>query len=73
MTAPWKCLILQARNYDRVMALNLYDLVQIPDGDRKTVVDAYRNIFLTKNSVESIWEVQHADDGDFHMANGHQT
>lgn len=61
-----------ARNYDRVMALNLYDLVQIPDGDRKTVVDAYRNIFLTKNSVESIWEVQHADDGDFHMANGHK-
>lgn len=61
-----------AANYDRVMALNVYDLVQIPAGDRQSIVDAYRNIFLTKNTVESIWEVQHADDGDFHMANGHK-
>lgn len=61
-----------AANYDRVMALNVYDLVQIPDGDRQSIVDAYRNIFLTKNSVESIWEVQHADDGDYNMANGHK-
>jgi len=61
-----------AANYDRVMALNVYDLVQIPAGDRQSIVDAYRNIFLTKNSVESIWEVQHADDGNYGMANGHK-
>lgn len=61
-----------AANYDRVMALNVYDLVQIPAGDRQSIVDAYRNIFLTKNTIESILEVQHADDGDFHMANGHK-
>jgi len=61
-----------AANYDRLIALNVYDLVQIPAGDRRSVVSAYRNIFLTKNSVESILEVQHADNGDFHMANGHK-
>ncbi len=61
-----------AANYDRVMALNVYDLVQIPAGDRQSIVDAYRNIFLTKNTIESILEVQHADDGDIHMANGHK-
>lgn len=59
-------------NYDRVMALNVYDLVQIPDGDLQSIVAAYRNIFLTKNSKESIWEVQHADDGDINMGNGHK-
>jgi hypothetical protein len=61
-----------ARAYDRVMALNQYSLVQINGTSRDEVVRGYRNIFLTKNSVESIWEVQHSDDGDFLYGFGHK-
>lgn len=53
------------KEYDRVMALNVYSLIPINATDRNGVVNEYRNIFLTKNSQESIWEVQHSDDGDF--------
>lgn len=63
---------LAAKEYDRVMDLHVYDLVPITATDRDGVVEEYRNIFLTKNSIESIWEVQHADDGNFSTANGHK-
>ena len=53
------------KEYDRVMALNRYRLIPISASDRDGVVNEYRNIFLTKNSMESIWEVQHSDNGDF--------
>ena len=61
-----------ARNYDRVMNLGVYRLVQIAGSSKDEVVAGYRNIFLTKNSEESIWEVQHANDGNFDSANGHK-
>lgn len=54
-----------AAEYDRLMALGKYSLIQIPGADLSSVVSGYRNIFLTKNSQESIWEVQHSDDGNF--------
>lgn len=63
---------LAAAEYDRVIATGNYRLVQISGTSRNAVVQAYRNIFLTKNSEESIWEVQHANDGDFSYANGHK-
>ncbi len=63
---------LAAAEYDRVIATNQYDLIPIMATDRDGVVAEYRNIFLTKNSKESIWEVQHANDGNFDSANGHK-
>ncbi|MCM1518633.1 MAG: RagB/SusD family nutrient uptake outer membrane protein [Pseudoflavonifractor sp.] len=63
---------LAAKEYDRVMDLHVYDLVPINGTSRDEVVSEYRNIFLTKNSIESIWEVQHASDGNFDSANGHK-
>ena len=63
---------LAAAEYDRVIATNQYDLVPIAGTSRSEVVREYRNIFLTKNSIESIWEVQHADDGNFASSNGHK-
>ena len=63
---------LAAVEYDRVIATGDYRLVQISGTKKDDVVSEYRNIFLTKNSVESIWEVQHADDGNFSYANGHK-
>lgn len=56
---------LAAREYDRIIAMNQYGLIPISASDQAGVVSEYRNIFLTKNSRESIWEVQHSDDGDF--------
>lgn len=61
-----------AAEYDRVMGTGQYGLIQIGGSTRDEVVQEYRNIFLTKNSRESIWEVQHADDGNFDSANGHK-
>ena len=63
---------LAAVEYDRVIATGNYRLVQISGTKKDDVVSEYRNIFLTKNSVESIWEGQHADDGNFSYANGHK-
>lgn len=54
-----------AKEYDRIIALNQYGLISISATDKDGIVSEYRNIFLTKNSRESIWEVQHSDDGDF--------
>lgn len=63
---------LAAKEYDRVIETKLFDLVKINGTTRDEVVKEYRNIFLTKHSCESIWEVQHADDGNFSNANGHK-
>lgn len=63
---------LAAAEYDRVIGTNQYSLIQINGNTRDEVVAEYRNIFLTKNSKESIWEVQHANDGNFDTANGHK-
>lgn len=63
---------LAAKEYDRVIATKLYSLVQIPGNTRDEVVKGYRNIFLTKHSQESIWEVNHADDGNYSYGNGHK-
>lgn len=61
-----------AEEYDRVIATGQYDLIPINGNTRDEVVAEYRNIFLTKNSRESIWEVQHANDGNFSNSNGHK-
>ncbi len=63
---------LAAKEYDRVIATGQYSLIPINGTTRDEVVEEYRNIFLTKNSQESIWEVQHANDGNFSSANGHK-
>lgn len=63
---------LAAAEYDRVIGTGQYSLVPISGTSKAEVVAAYRNIFLTKNSCESIWEIQHADDGNFSSANGHK-
>lgn len=63
---------LAAAEYDRVIGTGQYGLIQIAGTTREEVVSEYRNIFLTKNSRESIWEVQHADDGNFASSNGHK-
>ncbi len=60
------------KEYDRVMALGCYGLIEIPANDRNGVVKGYREIFLTKNSMESIWEVQHSEDGNFMQGFGHK-
>ncbi|MDE6095555.1 MAG: RagB/SusD family nutrient uptake outer membrane protein [Muribaculaceae bacterium] len=61
-----------AVEYDRVMELGIYGLIDISGSDKESVVKGYRDIFLTKNSRESIWEVQHSDDGDFMYGFGHK-
>lgn len=63
---------LAAEEYDRVIGTGQYQLIQLSGTTRDAVVAGYRDIFLTKNSVESIWEVQHANDGNYSYANGHK-
>lgn len=58
--------------YDQVIALNKYKLLDIPATTTHEIVKGYRNIFLTKNSQESILEVQHSDNGDFIYGFGHK-
>lgn len=58
--------------YDELFKLKVYDLVEINTATRESAVAGYRNIFLTKNSVESILEVQHSDNGDFIYGFGHK-
>lgn len=63
---------LAAECYDEVFRLNLYDLIPAAGSNRDETVALYRNIFLTKNSQESILEVQHSDDGNFSQGFGHK-
>ena len=58
--------------YEDLFALNQYSLIPISATTQDEIKEAYRNIFLTKNSQESILEVQHSDDGDFANKFGHK-
>lgn len=58
--------------YDEVMALNQYSLVAVDGSTQDEIRDSYRRIFLTKNSEESILEVQHSDDGNYAAGWGHK-
>lgn len=58
--------------YEDLMALNAYSLIPISATTQDGIKDEYRKIFLTKNSQESILEVQHSDDGDYANKFGHK-
>lgn len=58
--------------YERVMGLKQYSLIQISGTTEDAFKQEYRNIFLTKNSQESILEVQHSDDGNYDTGFGHK-
>mgnify|MGYP002524195846 FL=1 len=58
--------------YEDLMALNAYSLIPISATIQDGIKDEYRKIFLTKNSQESILEVQHSDDGDYANKFGHK-
>ena len=57
--------------YDRLFALGVYQLVTITGATQDGIRDEYRQIFITKNSSESILEVQHSNDGDYANKFGH--
>lgn len=65
-------LLAAEKEYNKVSDLKVYSLVPIQGTTQDEIVAGYRKIFLTKNSQESIWEVQVADDGDYSTKNGHQ-
>ncbi len=58
--------------YEEVMALNHYQLMPVNGTTEEEIKKGYRNIFLTKNSQESILEVQHSDDGNYSTGFGHK-
>lgn len=58
--------------YDALFALNAYSLIPIAATTQDDIKDEYRKIFLTKNSRESILEVQHSNDGDYANKFGHK-
>lgn len=58
--------------YDELEKLNAYSLIKISGTTEEEIKNLYRNIFLTKNSEESILEVQHSDDGNFASGFGHK-
>ncbi len=58
--------------YEDLMSLNAYSLIPITSSTQDGIKDEYRKIFLTKNSQESILEVQHSDDGDYANKFGHK-
>lgn len=57
--------------YDELFALGVYQLVTITGATQDKIRDEYRQIFITKNSSESILEVQHSNDGDYANKFGH--
>ncbi len=58
--------------YEDLFNLNQYQLVQIAGTTEDDIKKEYRKIFLTKNSIESILEVQHSDDGNYDTGYGHK-
>lgn len=58
--------------YENLFALNYYQLVPITGTTQEAIKNEYRQIFLTKNSQESILEVQHSDDGNYDTGFGHK-
>lgn len=57
--------------YDELFALGTYQLVTIAGNTQDKIRDEYRQIFITKNTSESILEVQHSNDGDYANKFGH--
>lgn len=58
--------------YEELFSLKAYSLMNVTGTTADAIAQSYRKIFLTKNSEESIFEVQHADDGNFSTKNGHR-
>ena len=58
--------------YEDLFELEAYDLIPISATTQDGIKDEYRKIFLTKNSQESIFEIQHSDDGDYANKFGHK-
>ena len=58
--------------YENIINLKHYELIRITGGGEESIKQEYRNIFLTKNSRESILEVQHSDDGNYDTGFGHK-
>lgn len=58
--------------YEELFKLEAYDLIPISATTQDGIRDEYRKIFLTKNSPESIFEIQHSDDGDYANKFGHK-
>jgi len=57
--------------YDELLGMG-YSLVPITGTTQSDIVKGYRTIFLTKNSQESILEVQHSNDGNYSTGFGHK-
>ena len=57
--------------YDELFALGVYQLVTITGATQDKIRDEYRQIFISKNTSESILEVQHSNDGDYANKSGH--
>ena len=57
--------------YEELFTLG-YKLMTIEGTTQDEIKEEYRTIFLTKNSIESIFEVQHSDDGNFDTGFGHK-
>lgn len=57
--------------YEELMALGAYKLIPIAATTQDGIRDEYRKIFINKNSEESIFEIQHSDDGDYSVKFGH--
>ena len=57
--------------YDQLFALGVYQLVPVTATTQDGIRDEYRQIFITKNTSESILEVQHSNDGDYANKFGH--
>ena len=58
--------------YEELFALGAYSLVPVTSSTQDGIAQEYRKIFITKNSQESILEVQHSDDGDYANKFGHR-
>lgn len=58
--------------YEELFDLGVYSMIPISATTQDGIKDEYRKIFLTKNSQESIFEVQHSDDGDYANKFGHK-
>lgn len=57
--------------YDQLFALGVYQLVPVTATTQDGIRDEYRQIFISKNTSESILEVQHSNDGDYANKFGH--
>ncbi len=60
-----------ATAYEELLKLP-YRLMPVSGNTEREIALSYRNIFLTKNSEESILEVQTSDDGNIENGNGHK-